>query len=98
MLIARTAGVPVGLANGTIQRNPAIFVEVFAQIDNVFVVERERGAGVGRALLAAFEAWATERRVDEMRLSVVASNVGARRFWERAGFEVISLRHAKYLR
>jgi aminoglycoside 6'-N-acetyltransferase len=47
-----------------------------------------RGRGVGTALMRAAEAWAAERGAERMVLDLAAANTGARRLYERLGYEV----------
>jgi N-acetylglutamate synthase len=48
-----------------------------------------RGAGAGRALLAALAAWAGAHRADRLYLQVESGNGPARRLYERVGFTEI---------
>jgi GNAT superfamily N-acetyltransferase len=97
VLLAYEDGAAVGFANGWVSRNPSIFEEEYARLDGMYVAPDARSRGIGRALLAAFEAWARERGVNEVRLGVVASNHLGRRFWDAAGFEPASIAMKKLL-
>ncbi len=59
----------------------------FAQISGIVVDERVRGRGVGRALMAAAEAWAAARGYDVMRLWSNIVRERAHRFYEGLGYE-----------
>lgn len=59
----------------------------FAQISGIVVDEHERGQGVGRALMAAAEAWADERGYDELRLWSNVVRERAHHFYEQLGYE-----------
>lgn len=60
------------------------------------VLETHWRQGVGRALLAAAEAWATEHDIHRIELTVRTTNSHAIRLYERAGFEREGLkRHAQ---
>lgn len=61
----------------------------FAQIGGIVVDERNRGQGVGRALLAQAEQWAAAHGYDEMRLWSNAARAGAHAFYERYGYEPV---------
>ena len=52
----------------------------------MWVTPDARGAGVGRALLDAVAAWARDRGLERLVLSVTTTNDGARRFYETCGF------------
>jgi len=97
LLLAVDAGHAVGLVNGWVSREPSIFEETYARLDNMFVVDTHRGAGVGAQLLAAFEARCIETGIDEVRLGVVTGNEPGERFWERAGFAPASVSMKKQL-
>jgi aminoglycoside 6'-N-acetyltransferase len=50
-----------------------------------------RGRGVGTALLAAAEEWARAQGAERMMLDLDVNNSGARRLYERVGYEVEAL-------
>ena len=52
----------------------------------VSVVEGFRGLGIGRALIAACERWATEHGVERMILTVSSANDGAIRLYHELGY------------
>jgi ribosomal protein S18 acetylase RimI-like enzyme len=56
-------------------------------VDNVFVCEGYRDAGVGSRLLDAAEAELADDGADVAALSVLADNDAARRLYERRGYE-----------
>jgi ribosomal-protein-alanine N-acetyltransferase len=55
-----------------------------------------QGRGVGRVLLAELVRRAEAHGVDAVLLEVRADNVAGRRLYDRAGFEVISVRRRYY--
>jgi GNAT superfamily N-acetyltransferase len=61
------------------------------------VAEAGEGKGVGRALLAAVEAWSSARGHRFITLNVFAGNGRARAVYERAGYGPDTLRYAKEL-
>jgi GNAT superfamily N-acetyltransferase len=63
----------------------------------IAVAEAGEGRGVGRALLAAVEQWASERRYRFLTLNVFAGNERARAVYERAGYAPDTIRYAKVL-
>lgn len=67
-----------------------------AELANIAVVPESRGRGLGDALLAWLLQRATERGARTIFLEVRASNVAARRLYERQGFVPLSVRKAYY--
>ena len=62
--------------------------EAHAHVSDIVVVAGGEGAGVGRALLEAGEAWARDQGHRLVTLNVFAGNSRARSVYERAGYEV----------
>jgi ribosomal protein S18 acetylase RimI-like enzyme len=62
------------------------------RIVNVTVVEAQRGAGIGSTVLRE-EIESAARVGIPVRLSVWSDNIGARRLYERLGFEVTTERN-----
>ncbi len=56
----------------------------------------QQGRGTGRLLLADLVRRATAHGVEAVLLEVRADNAAARRLYDRAGFEVISVRRRYY--
>lgn len=65
----------------------------FASIDGLVVDERQRGAGIGRALVDAGEAWARERGAVEIMVRSRSTRERAHRFYERNGYDEIKRSH-----
>ena len=63
----------------------------------LYVVEAARGAGVGRALIAACEDWARGCGLVSLRIGLLARNVDALKVYERAGYTPYALQMRKYL-
>jgi ribosomal protein S18 acetylase RimI-like enzyme len=97
ILIARDRGEPIGYVNGTIRRDPSLFVESFGYIDDAFVRVSERRHGVGAMMLADFEAWCGSKGIDEIRLGVVAENAIGLGFWRKSGFRPLAYTMTKRL-
>jgi ribosomal protein S18 acetylase RimI-like enzyme len=57
-------------------------------IHNLFVLPARRGVGVGGALLAHAERALADAGADVFSLEAMATNDGARRFYERRGYRV----------
>lgn len=84
-LIARLDDAPVGLANcfmgySTFAAAPLVNIHDFA------VISGHRGAGIGRALLAAVEAEALKRGAIKITLEVLSGNHPARRLYAANGY------------
>jgi GNAT superfamily N-acetyltransferase len=58
----------------------------FALVAELYLVPQARGAGAGRALLAACEDWARGRGIGLLTIGVLSGNARARAVYERAGF------------
>ena len=61
------------------------------------VTAEAEGRGVGRALIAAVEAWAAERRYRFLTINVFATNVRAAAIYEHAGYRPDIVRFVKEL-
>jgi GNAT superfamily N-acetyltransferase len=59
------------------------------------VHEDTRGQGVGRALVAAVEAWARERGANRVVVTTALRRAGAHAFYERIGYEFTGRRYVK---
>ena len=57
----------------------------FAYIQDFVVAEEYRSKGIGSALMEQSKQWAQERNLDCLRLSVLAENKDAQRFYKRHG-------------
>lgn len=58
----------------------------FALISDLGVNESHRGRGIGRALIAACEAFARDRGARWLRIAVLGENAVARGLYQRCGF------------
>jgi GNAT superfamily N-acetyltransferase len=63
----------------------------------IAVVAGAEGRGLGAALMGAAEHWARAQGYSRLTLNVFEGNTRARRAYERAGFEVETLRYVKPL-
>ena len=87
-LLARDdTGCPIAFLDGQVTRDHGIFDEVFAFINNAFVVERERRSGVGSSMVQRFTDWAAGQGATDIRLSVRNGNELGEQFWRREGFQ-----------
>jgi GNAT superfamily N-acetyltransferase len=88
VIIARLNGLPVGFAlffhnYSTFLASPGIYLE------DVFVLPKHRGAGVGRALLKRVAQIARERNCGRLEWSVLDWNEPAIEFYKRLGATVM---------
>jgi GNAT superfamily N-acetyltransferase len=71
------------------------FVDARTPELSMAVAPRERGRGVGRALLERLVDQASRDGFDALSLSVARSNVAARRLYESCGFEIVAVDEAE---
>jgi len=85
---------PLGLAYAVTQTD-YFTQESHGHLSIIAVAEAGEGRGVGKALMATVEAWATGRGYRLLTLNVFAGNDRARAFYKRNGFAVDTLRYVK---
>jgi ribosomal protein S18 acetylase RimI-like enzyme len=61
----------------------------------IAVTEAAEGTGAGGALMRAAEDWARDHGYPTLTLHVFEGNARARRFYERAGYQVETVRYVK---
>lgn len=77
---------PFGIAVAHPYIPPPVYKdELIVHVDDLFVRAEHRGKGIARELLDAISDWAREMGAIQVRAGVLATNPGARAFWERAG-------------
>jgi ribosomal protein S18 acetylase RimI-like enzyme len=89
-LVAEADGAIAGYATLLFMDSAGERDEVFytyAHVSDLGVLKSHRGEGIGTALLSACEDAARAAGQKWLRLGVIASNTGALRLYERAGFE-----------
>jgi GNAT superfamily N-acetyltransferase len=89
LLLAEAAGRAIGYAVVS-EIGPQATLETgtrMAELESLAVLPGERGAGVGRALMAAAHELARELGIDELMLYVMDGNESAMRFYERYGMK-----------
>jgi GNAT superfamily N-acetyltransferase len=69
-----------------------------AYIEVLAVAEIAAGRGVARALMERVEAWARQRDMPRVELSVFAANARARGFYEHLGYAAEFVRYGKAVR
>ena len=93
VVIAERDGVPAGCLHIVVIKD--FFGVSHGHISVLSTTAEMEGTGVGRALIAYAEQWTTRRGLSLMTLNVFAGNERARRFYDRAGFEVEMLKYAR---
>jgi ribosomal protein S18 acetylase RimI-like enzyme len=94
---------PTGIVGALVMRvaaspdSPLFVPRRVAVVDVLAVLEEARGCGIGRRLMAAAEAWARERGLDAVELTVWEFNAGARAFYDALGYATVMRRIAKRL-
>lgn len=68
----------------------AIIPRNYAYIIDLAVTEKSRGLGIGTLLLDAADQWAKARNLDYLELGVLENNLGAKKLYEKLGFESMS--------
>ncbi len=86
--VAEVNGELAGFISGGVEANPPDRLpERHATIGYLFVEERFRRRGVGRALFGAVARWARDiEGVSHFEMTVVAADAGAAAFWRSIGF------------
>jgi len=68
-----------------------------SELENIYIMENYRNAGVGTTLLHSFFYWSKEKGVDRIALYSMIQNKEAHRFYERQGFAAWNLVMEKVL-
>ncbi|WP_455392617.1 N-acetyltransferase family protein [[Eubacterium] cellulosolvens] len=97
-LVAEEDGEIIGYMLGAIQKRPLLFKTTHQAFITDAAVKREtRNQGVGTKLLESFAAWARERGMKYISLSVVPENESGIKFWQKQGFEIVMFSQRKML-
>jgi GNAT superfamily N-acetyltransferase len=83
VLVARTDGAVVGHLQLTFLEDRSE-----AEIKNMAVVEPQQGKGIGRSLVAAAVAAASDAGATRLLVATAAADVGNLRFYQRQGFRL----------
>ena len=62
-------------------------VEVFAELDDMFILSDFRANGFGSLLFSAFKDWCNSKNVERVKVLVTAKNLGAIGFYKKKGFQ-----------
>lgn len=75
------------VAGGIIEyKVPYRILPVLAELENMFILEKHRGKGLGSKLNAAFLGWCKTRGVGKLRVVASAQNVKGINFYRKNGF------------
>lgn len=66
------------------------------EIENIFVLEKYRGQGIGNRLMAYLVSVAIENRVINITLEVRENNEVAKNLYKKFGFREVAMRHHYY--
>ena len=96
LLIAEDGGRPAGFA--FLEHQTDYFTGTrHGHLGMIAITEAAEGRGAGAALLRAAEDWARAHGYGKLTLNVFEGNARARRAYERAGFQVETLKYVKGL-
>lgn len=97
-IVAEEDGRIIGYLLGAIQKRPPVFKTTHqAFITDAAVTENKRKSGVGTKMLKVFKAWAKEKGMMYIALSVAFENEIGKKFWNKQGFKTILLSQRKML-
>ncbi len=84
IFVAEQEGRIIGFVTASLWKPVPIYAQVEeVYLNELYVVEKERGQGLGRRLVEAVKAWAETLGVARLRIGVMAANAEGRAFWER---------------
>jgi ribosomal protein S18 acetylase RimI-like enzyme len=90
LLVAERGGQVVGLVRVVIRERPPMFIaRRVAVVEELVVLERVRGQGIGRQLMKAAEELARQRGATEVWLDVWSFNDEAFGFYEHLGYREV---------
>jgi len=85
-LVAESDGLLIGYLAGDVKPNESYRTGRRAELENMFVANHARRAGVGGALVSRFRHWCREHGADEIYVSAYFDNEEAVSFYRDAGF------------
>lgn len=84
--LAEVDGRPVASLVGRVLRENSLRPVRVADLESIYVLPGHRGAGIGSALVARFQAWAREQEAERTSVTAYAANTAAITFYQRHGF------------
>lgn len=99
LVVAKDDAKIIGFAHGMIKFLPDYLGGYSVGIiTHVFVDEKARRAGVGKALVKELEAWFGIKKVHSVELQVITGNPNAQAFWKKLGYSEELLQYRKNTR
>lgn len=96
ILIAREGNNALGYIKGCIREKSPVYENTkTGMIEELFVKEEARKAGIGRNLVHHLKLWFLNNGISEVIIHVSYDNLLARSFWNSMGFETNSIRMIK---
>lgn len=95
IFIAEVHGIPIGLIHGKIISKQIENVSKYALLKDIFIIENERGSGVGDLLFKKFINFVRKADVHSIELTVDCKNIQAQEFWLKHKFIEKSKRMSK---
>ena len=90
--VAESEGTIIGYLAGSIKIEQPTYRPVkLAELENIFVLPKDREAGIGTLLTNKFIAFAKQNGAARVKVEAYASNTGAINFYEKVGFKPYSL-------
>lgn len=87
VILALEEGRAAGFAHGMIKFLPDYLGNhAIGTITHVFVEDKSRRSGVGKALVKKLEEWFMDKKVHSVELQVIAGNRAGKEFWEEMGY------------
>lgn len=90
-LVAEDAGKLAGYMTGSLKDAESWRHVRMTELDTIFVDEKYRGSGVGKALVANFVSWSRQQGVQKIYVEASAPNENAINFYKSLGFEPYTL-------
>lgn len=100
ILVAVEDGRVVGFADLVAKVDPEnyyVFKKEYIRIDDLAVRKTHQGQGIGKVLIEAAGDWAKSRGVKILELSARWANKNALEFYDKVGFEIVSVNLRKEL-
>lgn len=96
LLAAKINGQIVGYLHGFIKNNyKNVSKEDIGQVNIIFVEEKFRKQGIGKALITKFSSWLKEKNVKIMEVETYINNESAKKFYEKADFSSVKITYRK---
>ncbi|MCC6158907.1 MAG: GNAT family N-acetyltransferase [Deltaproteobacteria bacterium] len=89
IFVARVRGEVAGFVNLYVTKPAQVFEqESIGVIENIYVTDEHRLAGIGRALVERSVHFFQNSRVDDVYVNVIPANRSSEEFWRHMGFEL----------